>query len=65
MISIRRRLIRNLLIAILILGGAGFLALFLAARDSIVEQFDAALQAKALAISSLTEPAPDGCGVNR
>jgi len=63
MISIRRRLIRNLLIAILILGGAGFLALFLAARDSIVEQFDAALQAKALAISSLTEPAPDGSGV--
>jgi len=63
MISIRRRLTRNLLIATLTLGGAGFLALFFAARDSVIEQFDAALQAKALAISELTEPAPDGNGV--
>jgi two-component system sensor histidine kinase QseC len=63
MISIRRQLTRELLLAALTLGGAGFLALYLAARSAVVRQFDAALQAKALAVSTLTEPGPDGVRV--
>jgi two-component system sensor histidine kinase QseC len=63
MTSIRRQLTRNVLVVALALGGAGFLALFLAARAAVVRQFDLALQAKALAVVTLTEPAPGGVRV--
>jgi two-component system sensor histidine kinase QseC len=55
MISIRRQLTRELLGAFLILLGGGLAAIGYAARDEIIEQFDDALRAKALAIRSLTE----------
>jgi len=55
MISIRRRLTRELLIAFLVLLGGALAALYFAARDELVEQFDDALRAKTLAISSLTQ----------
>jgi signal transduction histidine kinase len=61
--SLRRHLTRTLLGAIAALGGAGLLALLLAAREAAIEQFDEALQAKALAISTLTELGPDGVRV--
>ena len=54
MISIRRQLTRELLAAFLLLLGGALAALYFAARDEIIEQFDDALRAKALAISSLT-----------
>jgi two-component system sensor histidine kinase QseC len=60
MISIRRQLTRELLAAFLVLLGGGLAAIFLAARDEIKEQFDDALLAKALAISSLAEPNDHG-----
>lgn len=63
MISIRRQLTRELLAAMLLLLGGGLLALYLAARDAAMDQFDAALRAKALAISTLTQPAGDGVRV--
>ncbi|HEX3728968.1 MAG TPA: ATP-binding protein [Opitutaceae bacterium] len=55
MITIRRRLTRDLLAASLILLGAGGLAFYAIARDELIEQFDSALQAKALAVSALAE----------
>ena len=55
MISIRRQLTRALLASFIVLLGGGLTAVFLAARDELREQFDDALRAKALAISSLTE----------
>lgn len=54
MTSIRRQLTRELLGAVLLLLGGGLAALYLAARDSVRDQFDLALQAKARAISTLT-----------
>jgi len=54
MISIRRRLTRELLGAVLLLLGGGLAILFFAARDAAIEQFDSALQAKARAISTVT-----------
>jgi len=54
MISIRRQLTRELLAAFLLLLGGALAALYFAARDEIIEQFDDALRAKAAAISSLT-----------
>ncbi|HTB62080.1 MAG TPA: ATP-binding protein [Opitutales bacterium] len=56
MISIRRQLTRELIGAFFILLGGALAALYFAARDEIIEQFDDALRAKALAISSLTMP---------
>jgi two-component system sensor histidine kinase QseC len=53
-ISIRRQLTRELLGATLLLVIAGLGALYLAARDAVIDQFDVALQAKARAISTLT-----------
>ena len=53
MISIRRQLTRNLLGAFLVLLGGALAALYFTARDELIEQFDDALRAKALAISSL------------
>jgi two-component system sensor histidine kinase QseC len=63
MTSVRRQLTRTLLGTALALGGAGAAVLFFAARDAAVDQFDAALRAKALAISTLTSPTPDGVAV--
>lgn len=54
MISIRRQLTRELLGAVLLLLGVGSAALYLAARDATTDQFDAALEAKARAVSTLT-----------
>lgn len=54
MISIRRQLTRELLAAFLLLLGGALAALYFAARDELIEQFDDALHAKAAAISSLT-----------
>ena len=63
MTSVRRHLARTLLGTVLALGGAGTAVLLFAARDAAVDQFDAALRAKALAISTLTAPTPDGVAV--
>ncbi len=51
--SIRGQLTRNLLGAFFVLLGGALAALYFTARDELIEQFDDALQAKALAISSL------------
>ena len=61
--SIRRQLTRNLLIATLVLLGGGLLAVYLLAREMVLEQFDAALRAKALAISTTTRAGPEGISV--
>jgi two-component system sensor histidine kinase QseC len=55
MISIRRQLTRELLVSCLVLLGGGLAAVFFAARDEVVEQFDDALRAKVMAVSTLTE----------
>ena len=52
--SIRRRLTRELLAVSLLLLGGGGLAFYLAARDELVEQFDATLRARALTLTTLT-----------
>jgi len=54
MISIRRQLTRELLAAFFVLLGGALAALYFAARDELIEQFDDALRTKAAAISSLT-----------
>jgi two-component system sensor histidine kinase QseC len=54
MTSIRRQLTRELLAAFLLLLGGALAALYFAARDELIEQFDDALRIKAAAISSLT-----------
>ncbi len=53
--SIRRQLTRELLGVFLFLLGGGLVAIYFAARDELIEQFNDALRAKALAISALTE----------
>lgn len=63
MSSIRRQLTRNLLGATLVLLGGGLAAVYLAARHAVLEQFDAALRAKALAISTLTRATGEGAVV--
>lgn len=54
MTSIRRQLTRELLAAFLLLLGGALAALYFAARDELIEQFDDALRIKVAAISSLT-----------
>jgi signal transduction histidine kinase len=61
--SIRRRLTRDILLVALVLLGGGLLALYFAARHAAMEQFDEALRAKALAVSTMTLPSPDGLKV--
>ena len=63
MISVRRHLTRTLLGTALILGGTGASVMYFAARDAAVDQFDFALRAKALAISTLTTPGLNGVRV--
>jgi two-component system sensor histidine kinase QseC len=58
--SIRRQLTRQLLIAVLLLLGGGLGTLYYAARDEAIDQFDDALRAKALAVSTLTQRTRDG-----
>jgi len=53
-LSLRHRLTRDLLLATLGLGGLGFVALYFVARVAVRDQFDLALQARAVAISSNT-----------
>ncbi len=60
MISIRRQLTRELLGAFLLLLSGALAALYFGARDEIIEQFDDALRAKALAINSLAVPQDGG-----
>jgi two-component system sensor histidine kinase QseC len=52
--SIRRRLTRDVLIVSALLLGGSLAALYFAARAELVEQFDAALQARAQALGPLT-----------
>lgn len=54
MISIRQQLTRNLLGAVILLLVAGIGALYFAAREAATDQFDDAMSAKALAVSTLT-----------
>ena len=54
MISIRRQLTRKMLAAFFVLLSGALAAIYFAARDELIEQFDDALRAKALAVSSLT-----------
>jgi signal transduction histidine kinase len=61
--SLRRHLARTLLGSALVLGGVGAAVMYMAARDAAVDQFDIALFAKALAISTLTTPEADGVHV--
>ncbi len=63
MISIRRQLTREILGAVLLLLGGGLVVLYFAARDAATDQFDRALQAKALAITTLTMQTSDGVRV--
>ncbi len=63
MTSVRRHLTRTLLGTALALGGTGAAVMYFAASDAAVDQFDAALRAKALAISTLTSPTPEGIRV--
>jgi signal transduction histidine kinase len=58
--SIRRELIFALLTVFVALQGAGLLVLFFVARKGTISEFDDALRAKALAVSTLIVDAPDG-----
>ena len=60
MTSIRLRLTRHLLVVILLLEALGAAALFIAAREAVYDAFDESLDAKALAISTLTTIGPAG-----
>ena len=53
--TICQQLTRKLLLTLSLLIGAGSLGVFLCARTALLSQFDAALRAKAQAISMLTE----------
>lgn len=61
--SIRRQLTRNLLGATCVLLGGGLLAVYLTAREAVLDQFDDALRAKALAISTVTRNGAAGVSV--
>lgn len=58
--SIRRQLTRRLLVTVLGLLGLALAALLAAAGYAVVHQFDLALRAKALVISTVTTAASDG-----
>ncbi len=55
MISLRRRLTRDLLLALAVLLGAGLIALGVTVRRAVVDAFDATLRAHAQSVSALTE----------
>lgn len=55
MISLRRQLTKELLGALALLLGAGLVAIYVAVWLELTENFDAALEARALAVSSLVE----------
>ena len=61
--SIRRRRSRKLLVLTLLLLGGGMGALYFAARDAAIEQFDFTLRAKAMALSTMSVPTPQGVHV--
>jgi hypothetical protein len=58
--SIRRQLTTALLAVFVALQGAGLLVLFLVARKGTISEFDDALRAKALAVSTLIVEGPEG-----
>jgi signal transduction histidine kinase len=62
--SIRRQLTRNVLAVALLLLGGGLVAMYVAAHIALLRQFDVALRAKALAISTLTVNAGGEIRVN-
>lgn len=62
--SIRRQLTHQLLAATCVLLGGGLAAVYLAARSAVLDQFDHALLAKALAISTVTRADRDGLSVD-
>jgi two-component system sensor histidine kinase QseC len=62
--SIRRHLTRHLVGATCVLLGGGLLAVYLVARDALIDQFDDTLRAKALAISTVTRLGEDGVRVD-
>ena len=55
MISIRRQLTRDLMFALLVLLGAGLIAIGAAVRWALTDSFDAALRARAMTVTALTE----------
>lgn len=59
-VSIRRQLARRLLAVVLVLLGAGLSAIYLASRRTALAEFDATLDAKAQAVSSVTVQEEDG-----
>ena len=61
--SIRRQLTRQLLAATCVLLGGGLVAVYLAAREAVLDRFDDALRAKALAIGTVTRAGRDGVHV--
>lgn len=61
--SIRRQLTRQLLGAVLLILGGGLAALYFGARHAATGQFDRTLQAKALAITTLTSQTVGGIRV--
>ncbi|MDB6169369.1 MAG: Histidine kinase [Verrucomicrobia bacterium] len=58
--SIRRQLTTALLAVFVALQGAGLLVLFIVARKGTISEFDDALRAKALAVSTLIVEGPEG-----
>jgi two-component system sensor histidine kinase QseC len=58
--SIRRQLTSVLLAVFVVLQGTGLLVLFLVARQGMIAEFDDALRARALAVSTLIVQGPDG-----
>lgn len=62
--SIRRQLTRRLLAVTLVLLGGGLAGVYLAARDATMELFDAALQAKAMAVSTIVRVGAGGVTVD-
>jgi signal transduction histidine kinase len=64
MTTIRQQLTRKLLLAMGLLIGAGGVAVFFCARAALQAQFDAALQAKAQALTALTEQKNSGIEID-
>lgn len=60
MISIRRQLTHELLLAVIVMVVIALSGVYWSARESAIDQFDDALQSKALAITTLTLRSGDG-----
>jgi signal transduction histidine kinase len=60
MISLRQHLTRTVLGTALVLVSVGLAALYWAAREAVIDQFDVALRAKAQVVETLTARTPEG-----